>query len=224
MSDLARVYEELADLEDQRGAAQNRDRFLILAADAARADGAAARAEELRARLLQYNPHHLLKPYPSLADALRSPDVQSYVADLRHTYPPKEAERLLESMRAGGPGPEEPEKFPAPAIDEQTVDETPAPPEPEPEEAEEPEPEIYPLRGVAPPREAPPPKLRAAVPPPPPVEEGDVFPLPSRKHVPAERSESTAVSAWVSTILSAVVLGAAVGLGVYTFGRPFLQR
>ena len=93
-----------------------------------------------------------------------------------------------------------------------------------PPEPEEPEPEIYPLRGAAPPpREAPPTKPRAAVPPPPP-EAGDVFPLPSRKHVPAERSEGTAVSAWVSTILSALVLGAAVGLGVYTFGRPFLQR
>lgn len=222
MADSADIYEQLADLEEQRGAAQNRDRFLILAADAARADGAAARAEELRARLLQHNPHHLLKPYPSLADALRSPDVQSYVADLRHTYPPEEAERLLQSMRDGGPGPEEHEKFPAPALDEQTVDETPSPPEAEPEE---PEPEIYPLRGAAPPpREAPPTKPRAAVPPPPPAEAGDVFPLPSRKHVPAERSEGTAVSAWVSTILSALVLGAAVGLGVYTFGRPFLQR
>ena len=68
MSELAAIYEDLADLEEQRGATQNRDRFLILAADAALTDGASDRAEELRSRLLQSNPHHLLKPYPSLAD------------------------------------------------------------------------------------------------------------------------------------------------------------
>lgn len=232
--DLAAVYEDLADLEEQRGATQNRDRFLILAADAALTHGDSDRAEELRDRLLQSNPHHLLRPYPSLADALRSPDVFSYVVDLRRTYPPEEAERLLESMRSGSSVPEAAEKFPAPEIDAQTVDEStegPAEPEIYPltrAAAREPSPAVeepaVPSSATSPPARADRPASRIAVATPPP-EPGAAFPLPSRPQPLSERTESgSAVSAWVSTFLSALLLGAAVGLMVYTFGRPFLQR
>src|SRR5271166_3465154 len=101
--DIVAIYEELAEFEEQRGENQPRDRFLILAADAALAQGDNDRAELIRGRLLEVNPHHLLKPYPSFADALKAPDVFGYVADLRHSYPPAEAERLLASVQGGGP-------------------------------------------------------------------------------------------------------------------------
>src|SRR5208282_3070741 len=112
--DIVAVYEELAEFEEQRGESQPRDRFLILAADAALAQGDNDRAELIRARLLDVNPHHLLKPYPSFADALKAPDVFGYVADLRRSYPPAEAERLLASVQGGGPGAEA-EPVPGPA-------------------------------------------------------------------------------------------------------------
>jgi hypothetical protein len=96
-----RVYEELANLEHQQGAPQARDRFLMLAADAALAAGLNEEAERFRARLLEHNPHHLLKPFVSLADALKSSEVYGYVVDLREKFPLEEAERLLNSAHTG---------------------------------------------------------------------------------------------------------------------------
>src|SRR5262249_13715278 len=70
-----RVYEELADWYDRQGQAKLRDWFLVLAADAALAGGRVDEAERLRGQLLYLNPHHLLKPFASFAEALKSPDV-----------------------------------------------------------------------------------------------------------------------------------------------------
>src|SRR5436305_8831144 len=101
---VMRVYEDLAYLYDRKGAAKLRDCYLILAADAAFAAGWEDVAERLRIQLLSFNPHHLLRPYVSFADALRSPDIQRYIADLRATHPPELAGRELQELaRAGGP-------------------------------------------------------------------------------------------------------------------------
>jgi hypothetical protein len=98
------VYEQLAEVEDRRGAPQMRDRYLVLAADAALTAGQADEAERLRARLLQHNPHHMLRPYASLSEALRSPDVQSYLTNLRRVCPPETAERLLQTQQPRSEG------------------------------------------------------------------------------------------------------------------------
>src|SRR5262249_53916151 len=103
-SHKVQVYADLADWEHRQGSPQARDRFLILAADAALSAGLQDEAEEFRARLLENNPHHLLRPYPSLAEAMKSSDVYSYIADLRGTYPLDEAEKLLAALR-GEKGP-----------------------------------------------------------------------------------------------------------------------
>jgi hypothetical protein len=97
------VYEELAECENLRGAPQMRDRYLVLAADAALAAGDSEEAERLRGRLLQLNPHHMLKPFNSLTEAMQSPDVLSYLANLRRVCTPVTAERLLESQRNARP-------------------------------------------------------------------------------------------------------------------------
>jgi hypothetical protein len=95
-----RVYRELAEDYGRQGQNQMRDRFLVLAADAALAAGQAEEAESLRSRLLQHNPHHLLKPYSSFAEAMKSTDVQNYVGTLRRTHPYEKAEKLLECRGA----------------------------------------------------------------------------------------------------------------------------
>ncbi len=100
---MIHVYRELAEREAERGAAQMRDRFLILAADAALAAGQTEEAEQLRQQLLQVNPHHLIRPYESFADAMQAPEVYSYVADLRTTYAPEQAEQMLQAQRDGEP-------------------------------------------------------------------------------------------------------------------------
>jgi hypothetical protein len=94
------VYRELAECYERRGQAQMRDRFLVLAADAALAGGQAAEAERLRLRLLQANPHHMLKPYASFDQARSAPDVDTYVRNLRLNYPLEVAEGLLRALRA----------------------------------------------------------------------------------------------------------------------------
>src|SRR5437588_2012990 len=96
---LLRVYRELADWYERQRQPQMRDRFLVLAADAALLAGRADEAERLRLRLLKVNPHHMLKPYGSFAQALKAPDVLTYVKDLRVNYPADVAEDLLRTLQ-----------------------------------------------------------------------------------------------------------------------------
>src|SRR5215472_15592699 len=93
------VYKELADWYERQGQSAMRDRFLILAAEAAFSSGKTDEAERLRQRLLQGNPHHMLKPFSSFAQALQSTNVQIYIHDLQVNYPPETAEELLRNLR-----------------------------------------------------------------------------------------------------------------------------
>lgn len=224
-------YEQLADQEDKAGAAQMRDRFLILAADAALTLGQHERAEKLRARLLEQNPHHLLRPYSSLADAMKSPDVFSYVVDLRSTYPPDEAERLLGVPPGSKPEEPQPLRHVAP---EPT---TPHEPEIYPigRGATEPEPlETAPAHEFAPPEPAPPaePPRRARLKRVHAAEEAateapDVYPyqttqLPGSARQREAAEPVSALCVWVSTTLFVLLLVAGLALAGYTLARPFL--
>jgi hypothetical protein len=161
------VYKELAEWYERRGPASMRDRFLVLAADAALAEGDAEAAERLRARLVQANPHHLVKPYTSFAQALRSADVQTYVHDLRYEYPPEAARQLLQSLRDGAAhaAPAIPPTAPLIHFDEDDDDEGATHLEPAPDLLK-----VFPLRDEADQTEvAPPPRSarpRDATPPP----------------------------------------------------------
>jgi hypothetical protein len=95
---LLRVYGELADGYAERDQPQFRDRFLILAADAALSAGDRDEAERCRQRLLSANPNHLLKPYHSFAQAMEAADVRAYVEDLRGKYPADVAAGLQQSL------------------------------------------------------------------------------------------------------------------------------
>jgi len=88
------LYEGLADRFSRQNEPRQRDQCLVLAADAALSAGQSAEAERLRQRLLQANPHHLLRPFASMAEAMQAPDVQEYVIDLRRQWPPDFAQRL----------------------------------------------------------------------------------------------------------------------------------
>jgi len=226
---IIRVYQELADHHDRRKEAPLRDRFLVLAADAALCAGRADEAERLRARLLQLNPHHLLKPYASLAEAAKSPDVQSYIAGLRRTYLPESAEHLLESLKAGRPA-----EAPVPA---KAAPEVPRPAPASTAGA----PKVYRLQGAEPGKAAPPPAPPAKAAPPgvPVAVARDAAAAPARRPrpldgPPAPRPEPPALrwpaagrteaapGAWVSTALFLLTLAAALGLAFYIFARPFL--
>jgi hypothetical protein len=241
--DSVQTYQELAATHDQQGQAQVRDRFLVLAADAALLAGRTDEAEALRTRLLQLNPHHLLKPFASLGQALESPDVKSYVEGLRRTYPPAEAEQTLQKLRketAAAAG------APAPADRAATALPRTGPSSPEWEEAKrQPTPAEAAPRAVPPPPPArpapsPPPAPRPAPPPPLTIEE----PIPFVPEPPASRNtrvypsadaakpvneapedhrhEDTGSRDWLTSALFYLVLLGALALGAYTLLRPFL--
>lgn len=92
------LYEQLAEKYHARGKYPERDRFLILAADAAWNAGHPDAAEVLRKRILEYNPNHLLRPYGSLAEALKSADILAYVQQLRRGYPRERAVELMKEL------------------------------------------------------------------------------------------------------------------------------
>jgi hypothetical protein len=96
---LLRIYKELADWYERQRQPPMRDRFLVLAADAALLANRPDEADALRLRLLKVNPHHMLKPYASFAQALKAPDVLTYIKDLRVNYPANVAEDLLRTLQ-----------------------------------------------------------------------------------------------------------------------------
>ena len=99
-ANVLQVYKDLAECYERRGQAQMRDRFLVLAADAALSGGQPGEAERLRLRLLQANPHHMLKPYASFEQARAAPDVDTYVRNLRLNYPLEVAADLLRALNS----------------------------------------------------------------------------------------------------------------------------
>lgn len=245
------LYQQLAGWYEKQGQAQMRDRFWVLAADAALTAKDPEAAERFRMRLLQQNPHHLLKPYASFAEAMKVPDVQTYVADLRRSYPPEMAEHLLESARAEGepapltaepdlpglePLPEEPEvlqfyrvhgdleEIPEPVKQRQAPVAGPVVP---PSAAPAP----IPLAPEPPARK--PPTSPSPAPRPPtlkPPRSPGVSPYavqppaPSRARPSARQreEEDAAAGRWVSSALFVLVLGAGLVLAAYALVRPFL--
>lgn len=92
---LIQIYGDLANCEANDGSPQMRDRFLLLAADAALTAERPDLAQQLHEQLLEANPTHLVKPFATVADALQAPQVSSYLDHLRGQYPPAEAARML---------------------------------------------------------------------------------------------------------------------------------
>jgi hypothetical protein len=233
---IVRTYEELAGHFDRQGEAPMRDRYLVLAADSALRGGMSDAAERLRGRLLQLNPHHLLRPFATLPEAMQSPDVQSYVSGLRRSYPPERAAQLLGSLgpmatepvaivpaatnppgvlkvyRGQDPEPRPPAAAapPAPAL-------APPPPQPAPQP-------VRPAAVAVAPRANPPaPPLvpvRPTPPPPPPTPSPDAATPISTVVLPHEETEGPA-GAWVATVLFVIVLVGALALAVQTLFRPF---
>ncbi|MCI0457926.1 MAG: hypothetical protein L0Z62_13245 [Gemmataceae bacterium] len=239
---ILRTYADLADLYDGQNQPKQRDWFLVLAADAALSAGKPAEADRLLGRLLTLNPHHLLRPFASFAEALRSPDVEGYVSSLRRSYPPARAEQILQAEQSRIVAAEPPTlaeesqrpprqpAFSAPARveDPQVIYERlrdvpeqeppPAPPPPPPRPAPPPRA----ARPQAPmPRPRPVARPPAPSPPPPPARE----PRPAPQPIPAAPTEPPpGGSPIVPTALFVLLLLAGIGLAVYTFARPFLPQ
>ncbi len=245
------VYKELADWYQRQGQSAMRDRFLVLAAEAAFSSGNPEEAERLRQRLLQGNPHHMLKPFSSFSQALQSANIQVYIHDLQANYPPQTAETLLQDLRSGGA------PTPSAANDEETLMGI-GPPRINPviEIRDEPtlpldianEPlKVYSLRDEPKPATppGPPPKPAQANRPAPrtspssaakvgkkggptvnPPSRPRTQPIPPRSSAPATvpppPPETAPAGAWLPLILFGMTVTAGIALAVYTLARPFL--
>jgi len=97
---ILRIYRDIAEIYHRQGDGPMRDRFLVLAMDAAITAGRPDDAERLRSHLRQHSPDHLLNPYNSFTAAMQVPEVEKYVTTLRRRYTPEAAEQLLQSLRA----------------------------------------------------------------------------------------------------------------------------
>ncbi len=69
------LYLQLAEESQRLGRMDDRERFWLLAADAALTAGQTDEAEKLRRNILANNPNYFLKPYASLAEAMRSQEI-----------------------------------------------------------------------------------------------------------------------------------------------------
>ena len=214
------LYVKLAEENGRRARFQERDRFLLLAADAALTAGQATQAEQLRQSLLAQNPHHLLKPYRTLAEAVQSPDILAYLQQLRRSYSYEKAEHLLETLRAEGhnPGRHTDEEFALPLdvpSGAQAKERTVFGLAPETQKARSPEEKprgserkgsTHPAKPSTPARPAP-----------------NLLRVES-KPTPADEVEQDLVQpgAWVGSLLFVLILGAALALLYYSIVRPLL--
>jgi hypothetical protein len=226
------TYRKVAEYYERSGNDTMRDRYLVLAADAALALRQTGEAEQLRTVLLARNPHHLLKPFTTFEEAMKSLDVQNYVTALRRSHPFEKAEHLLATMSGDSLSLPDDAKI-LPLLG--------------PEEKRDDQPPTFVLRQTPPgPRravsklngESPPPRRNAS-------EEAaktaksagtdralDIYRIRPDPHFAGQRSDGRAEddeSKWSpdalisSGLLLLVVLGG-LSLAVYAFARPFLPR
>jgi hypothetical protein len=193
------AFLELANIYDQRNEPKMRDRFLILAADAANTAGRKQEAEQLLQRLLKASPHHMMKAYRTFAEAVQAEPVRVYIADLRQNYPPDVVRTLLESLR-GKPAP----------VDAKTAADLPDifPFQPEPESTS-----VLPSASSAS-------TSRAAKVEDPPTEKDP--PLPPLRPAPKKAAPKRQGASWLALVLFILVFLTGLALLGYALARPFL--
>ncbi len=95
---MQKMFEELAQHFAKQEQPRHRDHCWVLAADAALRASNSSDADLLRLVLLKANPHHLLRPFANMADAMNSSDVQEYVSDLREQWPAEQVETMWRQL------------------------------------------------------------------------------------------------------------------------------
>ena len=92
------VYLHLAQASLRRRRPLVRDRMLLLAGVTAANMRLESLAAYCRHAILQHNPQHLVKRWPSLPEALVDDEFLAFLRQVRRKYPPEKAERLLATL------------------------------------------------------------------------------------------------------------------------------
>lgn len=96
--DILSVYLQLARLSRRRRSVMVRDRFLVLAAMVAMDLELWDVADLCRGTILQHNPGHLVRRFPSMRDAVDDEDFEALVTQLWRKYPFERGEFLLSRL------------------------------------------------------------------------------------------------------------------------------
>ncbi len=240
--EVLQVYRALAEWYENHGQPQMRDRFLVLAADAALTANQAPLAERLRKRLLQRSAQHFLRPYNSMAEAVQTQDVQSYLRSLKQNYPLDAALDLLRTLHEQAA--ESPETQIGNGAAREDLDSAPQIDLEKTEPLDAPRPTIWQRPQPATPKAN---NAAASVSPrpatrmepgktPPDAERGHRAPvLPPRLAPPAKAKrvapikrqsspETGETGGWLSICLFVIVGATGVAFAVYVFVRPFLAN
>jgi len=92
------VFLHLAQASFRRRRPLVRDRMLLLAGTTAANMQIHSLADYCRTEILLHNPQHLVRRWPSLAEALVDFEFIAYLRQIRRRYPLEKAEQLLESL------------------------------------------------------------------------------------------------------------------------------
>ncbi len=92
------VYLHLAQASQRRRRPLVRDRMLLLAGVTAANMQIESLAAYCRRAILQHNPQHIVRRWPSLPEALVDEEFLAFLRQVRRKYPPEKAERLLDAL------------------------------------------------------------------------------------------------------------------------------
>ena len=92
------TYLHLARASALRRRPMVRDKLLVLAGVIAAELGMSDVAASCRAKVLAHNPRHLVRRWPTLAEALADERFEPYLKQLRRRYTPEKAEHMLSSL------------------------------------------------------------------------------------------------------------------------------
>ncbi len=96
--DLLAMYLHLARASERRRQPHVRDRMLIVAAAIAERCRLSRIAAYCRQQVLESNPRHLIRRWPTIAVALYESDFQHFLKQLQRRYPQEKAEQMLQTL------------------------------------------------------------------------------------------------------------------------------
>lgn len=97
-SHLLGLYLHLAHASRQRNQPLVRDKFLVLAGVIAARMKLPTVADYCRAEVLAHNPGHMVRKWPTLAEAIEDSDFLHFLKQLQRRFPQEKAERILAEL------------------------------------------------------------------------------------------------------------------------------
>jgi hypothetical protein len=97
-SHLLGLYLHLARASRRRNQPLVRDKFLVLAGVIAARMQLDAVADHCRSEILHHNPGHMVRRWPTLAEAIEDSDFLHFLKQLQRRFPQEKAERMLAEL------------------------------------------------------------------------------------------------------------------------------